>query len=117
VRYAKERKLIECVKSDLARGRKCQIYAVYTAKRDVTSRLERVLSHEGIRVSVLTSQVPPDQREAWYERRLRDGMQVCIAHRGWFSVGMDLLWAPSIYFVQTDTPSTHCGRQARDPGE
>ncbi len=77
--YAKERKLIECIKADLARGRKCQIYAVYTAKRDVTSRLERVLSQEGIRVSVLTSQVPPDQREAWYERRLREGMQVCVA--------------------------------------
>jgi hypothetical protein len=100
-RYAKERKLIECVKADLARGRKCQIYAVYTAKRDVTSRLERVLSQEGIRVSVLTSQVPPDQREEWYERRLREGMQVCVAHPRLVSVGMDLLWAPSIYFVQT----------------
>ena len=99
--YAKERKLIECIKADLARGRKCQIYAVYTAKRDVTSRLERVLSQEGIRVSVLTSQVPPDQREAWYERRLREGMQVCVAHPRLVSVGMDLLWAPSIYFVQT----------------
>ncbi len=101
LRYAKERKLIECIKADLARGRKCQIYAVYTAKRDVTSRLERVLSQEGIRVSVLTSQVPPDQREAWYERRLREGMQVCVAHPRLVSVGMDLLWAPSIYFVQT----------------
>jgi hypothetical protein len=101
LRYAKERKLIECIKADLARGRKCQIYAVYTAKRDVTGRLERVLSQEGIRVSVLTSQVAPDQREAWYERRLRDGMQVCVAHPRLVSVGMDLLWAPSIYFVQT----------------
>jgi len=87
-RYAKERKLIECIKADLAHGRKCQIYAVYTAKRDVTSRLERVLSQEGIRVSVLTSQVPPDQREAWYERRLRDSMQVCVAHPRLVSVGM-----------------------------
>jgi hypothetical protein len=74
---------------------------VYTAKRDVTSRLERVLSQEGIRVSVLTSQVPPDQREAWYERRLREGMQVCVAHPRLVSVGMDLVWAPSIYFLQT----------------
>ena len=89
LRYAKERKLIECIKADLARGRKCQIYAVYTVKRDVTGRLERVLSQEGIRVSVLTSQVPPDQREAWYEQRLRDGMQVCIAHPRLVSVGMD----------------------------
>src|SRR5580658_1439068 len=99
--YAKERKLLECIKADLTRGRKCQIYAVYTVKRDVTGRLERVLSQEGIRVSVFTCQVPADQREAWYEQRLRDGMQVCIAHPRLVSVGMDLLWAPSIYFVQT----------------
>jgi hypothetical protein len=54
-----------------------------------------------IRVSILTAQVPPDQREAWYERELRNGMQVCVAHPRLVSVGMDLLWAPSIYFVQT----------------
>jgi hypothetical protein len=99
--YAKERHLIDYIKSDLAHGRKCQVFAVYTAKRDVTHRLERVLSQEGIRVSVLTAQVPPDQREAWYERQLRNGMQVCIAHPRLVSVGMDLLFAPSIYFVQT----------------
>ena len=99
--YAKERQLIEHIKEDLSRGRKCQVYAVYTGKRDVTGRLERILSKEGIRVSVLTTQVPPDQREAWYERQLRNGMQVCVAHPRLVSVGMDLLWAPSIYFVQT----------------
>jgi hypothetical protein len=99
--YAKERQLIEHIKDDLSRGRKCQVYAVYTGKRDVTGRLERILSKEGIRASVLTTQVPPDQREAWYERQLRNGMQVCVAHPRLVSVGMDLLWAPSIYFVQT----------------
>src|ERR1700693_992177 len=38
--YAKERHLIEEVKAELQRGRRCQIYAVYTQKRDVTHRLE-----------------------------------------------------------------------------
>jgi hypothetical protein len=99
--YAKERQLIEHIKEDLSRGRKCQVYAVYTGKRDVTGRLERILSKEGIRISVLTTQVSPDQREAWYERQLRNGMQVRVAHPRLVSVGMDLLWAPSIYFVQT----------------
>ena len=99
--YAKERQLIEHIREDLSRGRKCQVYAVYTGKRDVTGGLERILSKEGIRVSVLTTQVPPDQREAWYERQLKNGMQVCVAHPRLVSVGMDLLWAPSIYFVQT----------------
>src|SRR5690348_15004554 len=34
--YSKERRLVEEVKTELARGRRCQIYAVYTQKRDVT---------------------------------------------------------------------------------
>jgi len=40
---------VEEVKAELTRGRRCQIYAVYTQKRDVTRRLERILTNEGIR--------------------------------------------------------------------
>ena len=29
---------------------------------------------EGIRAEVLRAEVPPEQREAWYERHLRNGM-------------------------------------------
>jgi len=39
--YAKERRLVEEVKAELAQGRRCQIFAVYTQKRDVTQRLKR----------------------------------------------------------------------------
>ena len=42
--YAKERRLIEEIKSELAKGRKCQVFAVYTQKRDVTQRLKNILS-------------------------------------------------------------------------
>jgi hypothetical protein len=57
--YAKEQRLIELVKDELRTGRRCcHIYAVYTQKRDVTRRLESILAREGIRVAVLTSNVP-----------------------------------------------------------
>ena len=46
----------------------------------MTSRLERILANEGIRVAVLTTEVPPEAREAWYERQLRAGMQAVICH-------------------------------------
>src|SRR6185437_5603377 len=46
--YAKERRLVEEVKAELACGRRCQIYAVYTQKRDVTRRLERILCDAAI---------------------------------------------------------------------
>ena len=51
--YAKERRLIEEIKSELAEGRRCQVYAVYTQKRDATARLEQILARKGIRTAVL----------------------------------------------------------------
>ena len=87
--YAKERRLVEEIKASLALGRKVQVYAVYTEKRDVTRRLESILAKEGIRVAVLTTQVAPEEREAWYERQLRSGLQVCICHPRLVQTGLD----------------------------
>ncbi len=99
--YAKERRLVEEVKSELARGRRCQIYAVYTQKRDVTRRLERILANEGIRVAVLTTEVPPEAREVWYERQLRAGVQAVICHPKLVQTGLDLIEFPTILFYET----------------
>jgi len=99
--YAKERRLIEEIKSELANGRNVQVFAVYTQKRDVTRRLQELMRKEGIRAEVLTAETPPEQREAWYERQLRNGMQVCICHPRLVQTGLDLLPFPTIFFVQT----------------
>jgi hypothetical protein len=99
--YAKERRLIEEIKNSLERGRKVQVYATYTQKRDVTRRLESILAKEGIRVAVLTTEVPPEQRESWYDRQLQAGMQVCIAHPRLVQTGLDLWAMADIYFYET----------------
>jgi hypothetical protein len=99
--YAKERRLVEEIKSSLERGRKVQVYAVYTQKRDVTRRLERILAKEGIRVAVLTTEVAPEHRESWYERQLRAGVQVVIAHPRLVQTGLDLWSFPDIFFYET----------------
>jgi hypothetical protein len=99
--YAKERRLVEEIKSSLNRGRKVQVYAVYTQKRDVTHRLESILAKEGIRVEVLTTDVAPELREAWYERQLRAGVQVVIAHPRLVQTGLDLWSFPDIFFYET----------------
>jgi hypothetical protein len=109
--YAKERRLIEEVKSELAHGRKVQVFAVYTQKRDVTRRLRELLCSEGVRAEVLSAEVPPEQREAWYERHLRNGMQVCICHPKLVQTGLDLIELPTIFFYETGY-STYVLRQA-----
>jgi hypothetical protein len=99
--YAKERRLVDEVKAELAQGRRCQIYAVYTQKRDVTRRLECILTNEGIRVAVLTTDVPPETREGWYERQLRAGVQAVICHPKLVQTGLDLIDFPTILFYET----------------
>ena len=97
--YAKESRLLELVKAELRSGHGCcHVYAVYTRKRDVTTRLANILAREGIRVAVLTSAVPPEKREAWFKQRLREGVQVTISHPRIIETGMDLLRHPSLIF-------------------
>ncbi len=109
--YAKERRLLEEVQRELTHGRRVQVYAVYTQKRDVTRRLQSILREAGVRAEVLTADTPPEQREAWYERHLRDGMQVCICHPKLVQTGLDLLEFPTILFYETGY-STYVLRQA-----
>jgi hypothetical protein len=59
------------------------------------------LSREGIRVEVLTTAVPPEAREAWYERQVKAGMQVCIAHPRLVATGFVLLAMPTILFYES----------------
>ncbi len=99
--YAKERRLVEEVKKSVASNRGVQIYAVYTQKRDVTARLAEILSKEGLRVAVLKAEVKPELREAWYERKLREGVQVFVCHPKLVALGLDLNFATDIFFHQT----------------
>ena len=110
--YAKERRLVEIVKEELQLGRRCcHVYAVYTRKRDVTRRLESILTREGIRVAVLTSDVPPEKREAWFAQRIREGVQVTISHPKIIETGIDLLSHSSLIFFESGY-SLHTLRQA-----
>ena len=109
--YAKERALIAEVKAQLARDRKCQVFAVYTNKHDVVERLEQLFRSEGIRASVLRASVPTHRREAWYREQLRRGIDVAICHPKIVETGLDLLDFPTILFHETGY-SLHTLRQA-----
>ena len=109
--YSKERKLIEEIKKELAEGRRCQVFAVYTQKHDVTARLLRILNDEGIRTAVLKSSVDTSKRETWYARQIKEGVQVVISHPKLVETGLDLLDFPTIIFYESGY-SLHTLRQA-----
>ena len=109
--YSKERKLIEEIRKELAEGRRCQLFAVYTQKHDVTARLQRILTNEGIRTSVLRASVDTSKREAWYARQIKEGVQVVISHPKLVETGLDLLDFPTIIFYESGY-SLHTLRQA-----
>jgi superfamily II DNA or RNA helicase len=109
--YAKERALIGEIKAQLARGRKCQVYAVYTTKHDVIARLEGLMHAEGIRVAPLRASVPTHKREAWYREQLRRGIDVAMCHPKIVETGLDLFEFPTILFHETGY-SLHTLRQA-----
>jgi hypothetical protein len=99
--YAKERKLLELVQAEVSNRRAVQIYATYTQKRDVTRRLEAILNGAGIKAAVLTTHTPPEEREAWYERQLKAGVQAFIGHPRLVQTGLDLVCCPAILWYQT----------------
>jgi hypothetical protein len=109
--YPKERRLIEEIREELRHGRPCQVYATFTGEFDVAARLETVLRSAGFRVAVLRSTVPTLQREEWYERQLKQGVEVVICHPKLVETGLDLLAFPTLYFYETGY-SLHTLRQA-----
>jgi hypothetical protein len=109
--YSKERRLIEEIKKEIAEGRRCQVFAVYTQKHDVPARLQRILSNEGIRTAVLRASVDTSKREAWYARQIKDGVQAVISHPKLVETGLDLLDFPTILFYESGY-SLHTLRQA-----
>lgn len=109
--YPKEQALLDEVRAQLARGRKCQVFAVYTNKHDVTARLEQMFRTGGIRAAILRATVPTHKREAWYREQLRRGIDVAICHPKIVETGLDLLDFPTILFHETGY-SLHTLRQA-----
>ncbi len=109
--YPKERELIEMVKAELAQGRLCHVFAVYTKKHDVPARISEVLTRAGIRTAIIKSSVPTTQREAWYAKKVEEGVQVIIGHPRLVETGLDLLDFPTLIFYETGY-SLHTLRQS-----
>jgi len=99
--YGKERRLQDIIHQELAEGRRCFVYCVYTNTRDITARLKHILATKGIRAEILRSQVKPELREEWLREKVEQDVQVVIGNPMLVQTGLDLLDFPTIIFYQT----------------
>lgn len=102
--YPKERRLLEILEHERARGRNCAIYQTFTGTHDMLPRLEEITRARGFLPMVLRAdQVDPEDREEWIAQRLRAGSDLLICHPKVVETGLDLYDFPTIVWLQTGT--------------
>ena len=68
--YPKERALVDLVAAERMAGRRVLVYVTHTGTRDVTERMDDILTRHGFRVAVMKADaVAPDRRERGCPRR------------------------------------------------
>lgn len=97
---AKERKLVEIIRDNLAEDRGCVVFTFYTGEYNINSRIKKVLEDHGIGCAVLPSSLSPDRRVSWLERKAEEGQKVIISNLNLIGEGLDLLPWPSLIFYQ-----------------
>ncbi len=79
--YPKEKALVDLVAAERMEGRRVLVYATHTGTRDITERMENILSRHGFRVAVMKADaVSPERREAWVAEKVKQGIDVLICH-------------------------------------
>ena len=110
--YPKEQALLDLVAAERLEGRRVLVYATHTGTRDVTERMDDILTRHGFRVAVMKADaVAPDRREAWVADRVKQGIDVMICHPRLVQTGLDLIDFPTICWEETDY-SVYTMRQA-----
>ena len=110
--YPKEQALVDLVAAERLAGRRVLVYVTHTGTRDITGRMDEILTRHGFRVAVMKADaVAPDKREAWVADRVKKGLDVLICHPRLVQTGLDLIDFPTICWYETDY-SVYVMRQA-----
>ena len=110
--YPKEKALVDLVAAERLAGRRVLVYVTHTGTRDITGRMEEMLTRHGFRVAVMKADaVAPDKREAWVADRVKKGLDVMICHPRLVQTGLDLIDFPTLCWYETDY-SVYVMRQA-----
>ena len=110
--YPKEKALIDMVAAEWMEGRRVLVYATHTGTRDITERMDDMLTRHGFRVAVMKADaVAPERREAWVADKVKQGIDVMICHPRLVQTGLDLIDFPTLIWDETDY-SVYVVRQA-----
>ena len=110
--YPKEKALIDLVAAERMEGRRVLVYVTHTGTRDITGRMDDILTRHGFRVAVMKADaVAPNRREAWVADKVQQGIDVLICHPRLVQTGLDLIDFPTIVWDETDY-SVYVVRQA-----
>ena len=110
--YPKEQALVDLVAAERLEGRKVLVYATHTGTRDITERMEDILTRHGFRVAVMKAEaVAPDRREEWVAEKVKQGIDVMVCHPRLVQTGLDLIDFPTLCWFETDY-SVYVMRQA-----
>ena len=101
--YPKEKALVDLVAAERLAGRRALVYVTHTGTRDITGRMEDILTRHGFRTAVMKADaVSPDKREAWVADRVEKGLDVLICHPRLVQTGLDLIDFPTICWYETE---------------
>ena len=110
--YPKEKTLVDLVAAERMEGRRVLVYATHTGTRDITGRMDDILTRHGFRVAVMKADaVAPDRRESWVADKVKQGIDVMICHPRLVQTGLDLIDFPTLVWFETDY-SVYVSRQA-----
>ena len=101
--YPKEKALIDLVAAERLEGRRVLVYVTHTGTRDITGRMDDILTRHGFRVAVMKADaVAPNRREAWVADKVKEGIDVLICHPRLVQTGLDLIDFPTIVWDETE---------------
>ena len=110
--YPKEKSLLDLVAAERMEGRRVLVYATHTGTRDITERMDDILTRHGFRVAVMKADaVAPDRREGWVADKVKQGIDVLICHPRLVQTGLDLIDFQTVCWYETDY-SVYVMRQA-----
>ena len=101
--YPKEKALVDLVAAERLEGRRVLVYVTHTGTRDITGRMDDILTRHGFRVAVMKADaVAPNRREKWVADKVKEGIDVLICHPRLVQTGLDLIDFPTICWDETE---------------